>query len=109
MKETFVSRGAPENRGTRASFTAQRWLARLGEGSDNFFGIVGAHIAVSLFDVCYDDFPGRVVASPLQHISVFPHDVLRLFKDVHKDCNVCGLRLSDFYHSFLFYLCGIFL
>lgn len=72
-----------------------------GEGSDNFFGIVGAHIAVSLFDVCYDDFPGRVVASPLQHISVFPHDVLRLFKDVHKDCNVCGLRLSDFIIAFI--------
>lgn len=70
-----------------------------GEGPDNFSGIVGAHVAVALFDVCHDDSPGRVTARPLQHIPVFPHDVFRLLEDIHKDFYLCGVRLSDFYHS----------
>jgi len=70
-----------------------------GESPDDFSGIADAHVTVSLFDVCRDDFLGGIVASPLQHISVFPHDALCLFKDVHEDSCFCGACLSDCYHK----------
>ena len=61
-----------------------------GESPDDFSGIVGAYVTVALFDVCHDEFAGGIVARPLVHVAIFPHDALGLLKDVHKDFQFCG-------------------
>lgn len=70
-----------------------------GEGSDDFSGIVEADVAVAISDVLHNQLRRRVVARPLLHVSVFAHDAFALFKDLHEDFYLSGLRLSDFYHK----------